>query len=127
MQRPELRGLRVLLLEDLILVLIQYVRLVESFGGIPIGVGTVNVAFEAIQRGIDCAVLDFHLVGKQTSEPVALELEARGIPYCYMSAVPREFIEPKPPRHITVLSKPVREDEFTDELLRLATKTRRSP
>ena len=65
--------------------------------------GTVAESLERIERDAPgLATLDYHL-GKETSEPVARALEARRIPYCFVSGNADKLENPRAP----VIQKPV--------------------
>jgi DNA-binding NtrC family response regulator len=73
-------------------------------------------ALELVKRkGCDAAVLDIRL-GSETSEPVAQELLARGVPFLGMTGYTREQ---QPPifQNAPMLPKPLRMDELI-QLLR---------
>lgn len=76
--------LRVLLVEDEMLVCMDIQDMLEEFGYRVVGpAAQVNQALELIeQEPIDLAVLDVNL-GRETSYPIAERLSVRGIPFLF--------------------------------------------
>ncbi len=72
----------VLLVEDSMIIAIDTEECLLGLGAGHVAVeGTVAGALEALERGtFDFALLDFNL-GSESSEPVAVELKNRGIPF----------------------------------------------
>ncbi|MCF7750105.1 response regulator [Bacillus subtilis subsp. subtilis] len=107
---------RVLLVEDESLVAMMVEDcLIELGYDVAAVAASVEAALAAVQAGtIDCAVLDVNL-GGTPSFPVAEALEARGIPYMFVTgydgaAIPAHFR----PRH--GLQKPFRVRELQEAL-----------
>ncbi|MBB3858939.1 DNA-binding response OmpR family regulator [Novosphingobium hassiacum] len=75
-------GKRILVVEDEFIVAAMLCDILEDEGAIPIGpVGRVSEAVSMIEQDMfDVAVLDWNLHG-ESSEPVALALAARGVPF----------------------------------------------
>jgi len=81
-------------------------------------VGTLDEALSAAERcSFDVALLDVNLAG-QTSFPVADVLEARGIPYMFLSGYGRETL-PERLRRRYGLQKPFRMPELGRALERV--------
>ncbi|WP_421570607.1 response regulator [Stenotrophomonas sp. PD6] len=99
---------RVLLVEDESLVAMMVEDCLVELGYEVVALaGTVDDALAALQRApIDVAVLDVNL-GGTPSFPVAEALEARGIPYLFLTGYDRSAI-PEPLRHRYGLQKPFR-------------------
>jgi PAS domain S-box-containing protein len=111
-------GSRILVVEDEALVAIEVAGLLEEAGWSVVGpVASVSRAMALIhQQGCDCAVLDVNL-GPETSEPIAAELEHRGIPFIMVSGYARQQI----PRRLSAapfLSKPIRPKALVSEVRR---------
>ena len=65
--------------------LFPYTTLFRSFGAIVTAVSNVASAFAALAIAMpDIAVLDFEL-GLETSEPIAEVVQARSVPFLYLS------------------------------------------
>ncbi|WP_375262392.1 response regulator [Palleronia sp.] len=77
-----LEGLRVLLVEDEMLVCMDLEDMLEQFGCIVVGpAARVKQALDLIEReALDIAVLDVNL-GTERSYPIADRLSARGVPF----------------------------------------------
>ena len=85
---PQLRGLRVLLVEDHFPLAVNLADVAVQSGADVIGpVATVADALHLIERmpEIDAAVLDIHLQ-HETSFPVADALRARNVPFFFATA-----------------------------------------
>ena len=109
---------RVLVVEDDALLALDIVRLLEDAGLEVVGPATsVAKALRLIgDHGCDVAVLDVNL-GKETSEPIACELQARGTPFVVLSGYSSEQ-HPPGLRGAPVLSKPARPSNLVATLLR---------
>jgi CheY-like chemotaxis protein len=80
-----LRGLRILLVEDDPLILLDLETSLVEFGASVTAGANVAAAFAALAIGIpDFAVLDFEL-GAETSEPIAEVAQARNVPFVFLS------------------------------------------
>ncbi|WP_313344670.1 response regulator [Stenotrophomonas sp.] len=99
---------RVLLVEDESLVAMMVEDCLVELGYEVVALaGTVDGALDALQQQvIDLAVLDVNLGGTM-SFPVAQALEARGIPYLFLTGYDRSVI-PEPLQHRYGLQKPFR-------------------
>ena len=78
---------RILLIEDDPLVAMMLEGCLDALGIELAGSATgVNEALAAIERGqFDAALVDVHLANGETSDPIAIELRARGIPFLVMT------------------------------------------
>src|SRR5215831_20074134 len=87
MHPSPLRQLRVLIIEDEMLVATELAQMVSDAGYTPVGpVSTVLKALEIIaDEPLDAALLDYRLVG-ETSVPVSEALEAKRVPFAIASA-----------------------------------------
>ncbi|APO77933.1 response regulator CheY-like domain-containing protein (plasmid) [Rhizobium etli 8C-3] len=112
----ELCGRRILVVEDERLIALDIQDILERWGCIVVGpVATATAALALIADECpDSAILDVHLDG-ESSEPVAVALQASGRSFLVMSAYPRN--------HLTgalsiapLLSKPVDEKKLGQEL-----------
>ena len=80
-----LRDLRILLVEDDPLIRLDLETSLVEFGAIVTAVSNVGAAFAALAIAMpDFAVLDFEL-GAETSEPIAEVVQARNVPFLYLS------------------------------------------
>jgi DNA-binding NtrC family response regulator len=102
----QLEGRKVLVVEDETLVAIDYCEGLRAAGAQVIG--PFPKAAEALkcvdQSDIDVAVLDYALAD-DTSDPLQVALERRGIPFVVISGYPRVLV--RRDEHQNVLSKPV--------------------
>jgi CheY-like chemotaxis protein len=80
-----LRGLRILLVEDDPLIRLDLEASLEEFGAVVTAASNVAAAFAALAVAMpDFAVLDFEL-GMETSESIAEVVQARNVPFLYLS------------------------------------------
>lgn len=114
-----LDGLRVLLVEDEMLVCMDLEDMLAEFGCIVVGpAARVNQALDIIEREpFDVAVLDVNL-GSERSYPIAERLSARGVPFLlstgYADVEPAYQDRPR-------LQKPFSEQQLAKALAELAT------
>ena len=102
-----LRGLRILLVEDDPLICLDLEASLEEFGAVVTAVSNVGAAFAALAIAMpDFAVLDFEL-GAETSEPIAEVVQARDIPFIYLSGYSGHDERFSRWRGIRVLAKPL--------------------
>jgi CheY-like chemotaxis protein len=88
-----LAGLRILVVEDEVLVAAMLVDMLEELGAVPVGPAHSVAAGLALadEAEIDAAILDVNLRGDPV-DPVAERLVARGVPFLFASGygtVPR--------------------------------------
>jgi hypothetical protein len=121
-----LQGLRVLVLENDGMIQIHHVAIVEKLGCIARPAATIETSLRIIENGVDCGLLDYHLIAKQSSNAVADELDRRGIPYAFITGVPKEHL-PEEYSHARVLRKPVRDHEVEEALREIVAQLQRSP
>lgn len=105
-----LDGLRVLVVEDEPVVAMCLEDLLESLGCVTIGPASRLAEGLALATGeaVDAAILDINLGGER-SEPIALTLRARGVPFVFASGYgspPEGFGDGVP-----LIEKPYREAE----------------
>lgn len=105
-------GLRVLLVEDLMIIAMECEELLGALGCIVAGpVGNLNAALRIAREGtFDVAILDVNLDGEMIF-PVAAALQERRIPFAFAtgyaeSSLPAEW------RHAPHLGKPLHCDEL---------------
>jgi DNA-binding NtrC family response regulator len=105
----ELAGRKVLVVEDEMLVAIDYCERLAEAGAQILGPYTsVTQALKCVDSSdVDVAVLDYAL-SDQTSDPLQTALERRGIPFVVVSAYPRVLVRRNPQQE--VLSKPISPD-----------------
>ena len=114
---PELRGLRVLLVEDEFLVALELEGMLQSLGGEVIGpVGSLDRAVAvAREAALDMAVLDVNVGGRLVT-PVADVLAARAIPFVFCTGYDAASL-PRPHAATPVLMKPCQAHELRNALL----------
>ena len=116
--RPaDLRGLRILVVEDEFLVSLDLEAMVQELGGEVVGpLGSLERA-EAVAReaALDLALLDVN-VGGQLVTPVADALAARAIPFVFCTGYDAASL---PARHaaVPILMKPCQAHELKNALL----------
>jgi ActR/RegA family two-component response regulator len=119
--------LRTLVLEDEWFIAYEIRRRFELRGWAVEYAGTKSGALGAIRRRrFHFATLDYQLIAKQTSEDVAAELEAYGIPYVVITGMPAEFL-PAQYRVKGILSKPFDYRELDALIIAREAEIRRSP
>lgn len=109
----ELQGLRILVAEDELLVLMVLENMLREIGCEIVGpVATVEAALEAISHGgIDGALLDMNLHGGRIT-PAVEELVAQGIPFLLCTGYGRNPCEEPVIRDAPRLTKPFRLDDL---------------
>jgi CheY-like chemotaxis protein len=110
MKRRNPRGLRVLIVEDEMLVAMDIAGLLQDIGCRIVGpAGTLAAALPlARDEELDAAILDVNLENKGV-EPVAAELARRGIPFVFATGYVRDDLPPR------FRDRPVLEKPFTRE------------
>jgi CheY-like chemotaxis protein len=124
--KEDLRGLNVLVVEDAFLVAIDTCAQLEAFGCRITGpVARLEPAL-ALARGepIDGALLDINLAGEM-SFPVAAVLEARNLPYVFLTGYDTDDMFPPEFRKIPRLPKPVRNRDLIEMLVENVKKAKR--
>lgn len=118
---------RVLVVEDESLIAMLVEDGLEALGYEVVGpVGTVDAALRLVgQTPFDLALLDINLGGKQ-SFPIAEALEARGIPYVFLTGYDRSSL-PAAFQHRFGLQKPFRMAALQSTLKRLQEKSAGEP
>ena len=110
MASDDLRGRRILIVEDEGLILLTILDIVQDLGCEV--AGTAMRAAAAIdligRKAIDAALLDVNLGAGESSGPVAAALAARGIPFAFVTGYAADGV-PEAYRDRPVLSKPVDE------------------
>jgi two-component SAPR family response regulator len=113
---PDLKGLRVLIIEDQFLIAEEMSRAVRSLGGQVVGpLGTLEAAGEAIDKGaFDVAVLDVNLHGEMAF-PLAEKLESRGAHFVFATGY-EDWTIPEGFRQRPCLRKPVTARRLADAI-----------
>jgi len=116
---PSLEGLKVLLLEDQLVIALDAEAMLQMCG---VGnVDTAATAAEALRVLVatepDVAMLDVNL-GSGNSFPVAEELERRKIPFIFATGYGDHVIIPRSLKHIPVVRKPYDPDQLAAGLAR---------
>ncbi len=109
----ELTGRRILVVEDDYLVASWLTGILEQWGCRVVGpASTVAEALRLVEEGgFDGAILDVNLRGEQ-SGPVAETLEARGVPYFFLTGYGSPALLPEALRDRHKLFKPVKASEL---------------
>lgn len=117
MSTSDLQGIRVLLVEDQMIVAMQVEDILHAAGCEVVGpVGTLQAAITlAHAEVLDAAVLDINLDGEKVY-PAAEELQARGIPFILATGYGDAAL-PEKWRNRPRLSKPYRREQL-EQLLR---------
>ncbi|MFD2237307.1 hypothetical protein [Aureimonas populi] len=103
--------MRILILEDEPLIAMDLEDIVTGAGAECVVASTVRGGLARVAEGVDFAMLDYNLGCPQNNSlPVALDLMARGIPFCFVSGSLAEL----PARFDAVprISKPFRPREI---------------
>jgi CheY-like chemotaxis protein len=110
-------GRRVLVVEDEFLAALTTVDFLESIGCEVVGpAARLSPALELAQsEALDAAVLDINIAGEMIW-PVAERLQARGIPYLFLSAYPGKNIVPLIFAAAPYLLKPLEPDHLARQL-----------
>ena len=87
MLQPNVSGLRVLVVEDEVLVAMALEDTLEEFGCEVVGIASrIDAAKSAIHaRDFDCAILDVNVHG-EAIYPVAEKLDERHVPYIFLTS-----------------------------------------
>lgn len=114
--RPDLQGLRVLVVEDEALVAMMIEDFLSDAGCAVLGpAATVAEAMELLRRhAIDAATLDINL-GTEEVRPVAEALEAAGTPFILLSGYDHGNVFQRY-RHWPLLQKPFTRESLTRTL-----------
>ena len=112
MSTNDLKGVRVLLVEDQMIVAMQIENMLRAAGCEVVGpVGTLQAAITlAHEEALDVAVLDINLDGEKVY-PAAEELQTRGIPFILATGY-GELTLPEKWRDQPRLSKPFRREQL---------------
>jgi CheY-like chemotaxis protein len=117
-----LGGLRVLVLEDEMIVLVMIEDLLSELGCRIVGpaVSVAEALALAEAGGFDAALLDLNLGRGETSYPVADVLAQRRIPFAFVTGYSADMLQP-PHQGRPILSKPFWGDALEKVLRLLAT------
>ena len=113
----DLTGLRVLVVEDTLMVAEVIAETLEMAGVTVIGpVGRVGTALALAEREtLDGALLDVNLAG-ENSGPVAEALRARGIPFIFLTGYGDTSALPPAFRHAPHMAKPFQERDLREAM-----------
>jgi CheY-like chemotaxis protein len=115
---PPLRGRRILVVEDDVILALDLQETLREAGATVIGpAGALLQALHLVEHNrLDAAVLDIQL-GTVTSLPLADQLAKEGIPFIFQTSDP-QFLNGA---HacVPILTKPLRSDELVDALAAL--------
>jgi len=113
--RPSLAGLRVLVVEDALLVADEIAAELRGFGCTVVGpAGRLENALTlARDEALDGAILDVNLAG-QLCFPIADALAARRIPFFFLTGYTNPDLFPPEHREVPRISKPYDADELGD-------------
>jgi CheY-like chemotaxis protein len=117
----ELRGLRILIVEDESLILLTIQDIVEELGCEVVGTAMRAERAIAILRSqaVDAALLDVNLGDGRTSYPVADALTARGIPFAFVTGYGSGGVRSEY-QGCPILSKPVDQADLEAALRKMA-------
>jgi CheY-like chemotaxis protein len=120
----DLQGIRVLLVEDQMIVAMQIEDMLRAAGCEVVGpVDTVHAAITlAREKALDLAILDINLDGEKVY-PAAEELQARGIPFIFATGYGESTL-PEKWRDQPRLSKPFRREQLEQPLRSVAALSR---
>lgn len=109
----KLAGIKILVVEDEMLVAIDYCERLAAAGAHILGPFTsVSQALECVAKSaIDVAVLDYAL-SDETSDPLQKALDRRDIPYIVISGYPRVLVRRDQGQQI--LTKPISPEQLCD-------------
>lgn len=112
MTEPVAKGLRVLLVEDQMIVAMEIEDMLRELGCAVVGpVGTLELAVRlAREEALDAAILDISLDGEKVF-PVAEELQARRIPFIFATGYGQHTL-PETWRGLPRLGKPFKRDQL---------------
>ncbi len=115
-----LRGSRILVLEDEMIVLVMIEDLLDDLGCTVVGpAATVAEALTLAEAGgFDAALLDLNLGRGTTSYPVADVLARRGVPFAFVTGYSADVLTP-PHDGRPILEKPFWGDALANVLKRL--------
>lgn len=122
MSTHDLQGVRVLLVEDQMIVALQIEDMLRAAGCEVVGpVGTLHAAITlAHEEALDMALLDINLDGEKVY-PAAEELQARGIPFIFATGYGESTL-PEKWRDQPRLSKPFRREQLEQFLRSIASR-----
>ncbi|MFO1081532.1 MAG: HWE histidine kinase domain-containing protein [Reyranellaceae bacterium] len=106
-RRPGLAGLRILVVEDELLVSMLIEEILAGFGAEVVGphVRLADGLAAARGEGFDGALLDINLAG-ESADPIADLLLARGVPFVFITGYQRESLDRRY-ANVPVLQKPI--------------------
>ena len=112
-----LAGLMVLLVEDQALIAMDTEELLKALGAseVLIAPNVDNALVQLSHTDPNCAVLDLNL-GLETSEPIAIVLQQRRIPYVFATGYRDSVTIPEMFSDVPVVRKPVSEDSLSRQL-----------
>lgn len=118
MSHPELVGKRVLVVDDELLVALLVEDMLSSVGCIVVGpFARVRDALVAVHtETFDVALLDVNVAGEMVF-PVAHALEARGVPFLFLTGYGQAALPPDRPDW-EACPKPFELDQLTQQLVR---------
>ena len=124
----DLVGLRILVVEDTLLVADLMCDCLESFGCTVVGpVAGVQAALDlAVSESLDGALLDVNLAG-EFSFPVATALGARNVPVVFLTGYDDAATFPREFQSMPRIAKPFRYNNLAEVLSQQFGKTRRQP
>jgi two-component sensor histidine kinase/CheY-like chemotaxis protein len=110
----------ILIVEDVALVASEIAHIVRTAGGIVVGpVSTLPEALAVASREpLDAAVLDVNLAGEMVF-PVADRLQARGVPFLFLTGYGESYVWPAPFAAAARIPKPARTTELLTALSRI--------
>lgn len=112
-----LQGLRILIVEDELLVALETQAVVQGFGGIVVGpYSRVPIALRALEsHPVDGAILDINVAGIQ-SLAIAEMLRQRNVPFIFCTGYDRDSV-PLRYREVPMVDKPLLRERVVAALL----------
>jgi two-component SAPR family response regulator len=128
-QQAELKGLRVLIVEDMVLVADDLADMLAEWGCEVLGpAASVADALALVgENALDAAVLDVNLGGEELSLPIAAALEERNVPFLFLSGYDMRSLCPPEYQKVPRLPKPVQPNALREALAALRAQVEQLP
>lgn len=121
MDRSPLSGLRVLVVEDEPLILMDVRDALEEAGAVTVAACTIAHAHAAVASGrLSAAVLDF-AIGREDCTSVAASLAGAGVPYLFTTGLDSDDRRLRSTPQAPIITKPFSHHQIVAGLIRLVT------